>query len=72
MENNTIQTKRIVILYRYTRRIAQHFGCSGQTVRNALRFLTDGELPDAIRKEALKNYGGAISTINRNLMTEEL
>ena len=36
-----------------------------QTVRNALKFTTDGELPDMIRKEAIQNYGGALSVVKK-------
>lgn len=41
-------------------KLARHFGVTEHTVRNALRFVTDGEQPEAIRKEALKNYGCAL------------
>ena len=38
-------------------KLAKHFSVSDHTVRNALRFVTEGEQPDAIRKVALKYYG---------------
>lgn len=38
-------------------RIASIFNVSPQTVRNALRFITEGEQPDRIREEALKGGG---------------
>lgn len=34
--------------------LASHFGVTDQTVRNALRGITEGEQPDLIRREALK------------------
>ena len=36
-------------------KLAKYFGVSEHTVRNALRFVTEGEQPEAIRNEALKN-----------------
>lgn len=41
-------------------KLAKYFGVSEHTVRNALRFVTEGEQPEAIRNEALKNYGCAL------------
>lgn len=38
-------------------KIAARFGVTDQTVRNALRFSTEGEQPDAIREVALKEFG---------------
>ena len=40
-----------------TSRMAKLFGCTGQTVRNALREITEGDLTDRIRAEALKSGG---------------
>lgn len=40
--------------------LAKQFKVSDHTVRNALRFVTDGEQPEAIRAEALSNYGCAL------------
>lgn len=40
-----------------TARMAKLFCCTGQTVRNALREVTRGDLTERIRKEAL-NAGG--------------
>lgn len=34
--------------------LAAQFNCTEQTVRNALRGATEGEQPERIRKEALK------------------
>lgn len=61
----TIYAKRIVVPMGNVKRIAEALGVSDQAVRNALRYITQGEQPDRIRKEALKNYGGAVSTINK-------
>ena len=37
-------------------KLAKHFSVSDHTVRNALRFVTEGEQPDAIRNAAIKYY----------------
>lgn len=41
-------------------KIAKEFKVSENTVRNALRFVTEGEQPDAIRKFALEYCGCAL------------
>lgn len=41
-------------------KIAKEFNVSDNTVRNALRFTTEGEQPDAIREFALKYCGCAL------------
>ena len=38
-------------------KLAKRFGVTEATVRLALRFATEGEQPDLIRKLALKEYG---------------
>lgn len=38
-------------------KLSSRFGVTDQTVRNALRFSTEGEQPDLIREVALKEYG---------------
>lgn len=43
-------------------RIAKRFGVSDNTVRYALRFVTEGEQPDLIRSTALKEYGCVLQT----------
>jgi hypothetical protein len=50
--------KRILVERGEVGRMAKLFGCTGQTVRNALRGLTESELTDSIRAEALR-AGGA-------------
>lgn len=42
-------------------KLAKRFGVSGHTVRNALRFSTEGEQPDLIRKVALEEYGCSLN-----------
>lgn len=42
-------------------KLAKRFGVTDNTVRNALRFTTEGDQPDLIRKTALNEYGCAIS-----------
>ena len=65
MKDRSLYSKRIVVPFGATRRIAEHFGITMQTVRNALRFITEGELPDMIRKEAVTNYGGSLATTKK-------
>lgn len=48
-----------------TKRMAKLFGCTDQTVRNALREVTEGELTERIRKEALS--AGGIEVPRRRL-----
>ena len=50
---------RLTILYEtgVVAKLAKRFGVSDTTVRAALRFATEGERPDLIRKTALKEYG---------------
>lgn len=50
-------------------KLAKRFGVSEQTVRSALRFATEGELPDLIRKVALNEYGGRIKQKANNIKT---
>ncbi|MDR1368944.1 MAG: hypothetical protein LBJ72_02280 [Dysgonamonadaceae bacterium] len=42
-----------------TTRMATKFGCTRQTIRNALRGITEGERTEEIREDAMK-YGGAL------------
>ena len=42
-------------------KLAKRFGVTENTVRNALRFTTEGEQPELIRPVALKEYGCALS-----------
>lgn len=53
---------RPVILYRKgtVQKIAKQLNVTESTVRLALRFATDGERPERIRKEALENYGAVL------------
>lgn len=43
-------------------RIAKRFGVSDNTVRYALRFVTEGDQPDLIRSTAIKEYGCVLQT----------
>lgn len=52
--------ERILVETGEKKKLAEYFGVTQQTVRNALRGLTEGEQPDRIRAEALKR-GGAVS-----------
>lgn len=52
------------------RRLAKKFNTTEQTVRSALRCLTDGEIPDKIRKQALK-WGGRLGERYIDLSIDE-
>lgn len=52
--------KRILVETGEKKKLAEYFNVTQQTVRNALRGLTEGEQPDKIRAEALRR-GGAES-----------
>lgn len=52
-----------------TGRMAKLFNCTTQTVRNALREVTEGELTERIRKEALR--AGGIEVPRRRLTRKE-
>lgn len=53
-----MDNERTVILYERgtVQKLAKSFKVSVVTVRSALRFATEGELPDRIREHALKYY----------------
>lgn len=53
--------KKILVDRGEVQRIAKLFEVSEQTIRNALKFITEGEEPDRYRTEAIKG-GGAIIT----------
>lgn len=49
--------KQILVARGEVQRIAALFEVSDQTIRNALKFITEGEEPDRYRKEAIKGGG---------------
>lgn len=51
--------ERILVESGEKKKLATYFGVTTQTIRNALRGLTEGEQPDRIRAEALRR-GGAV------------
>lgn len=53
----------IVVPHGSTSKIAKHIGCTIQAVRNALKFISNSEQAQRIRREALENYGGWESTM---------
>ena len=57
-----MKNERMVILYErgVVQKLAKAFGVTPMTVRSALKFATDGDLPDRIREEALKYYNCAL------------
>ena len=55
---------RIWLPYGKKAKLASYFGVSSETVRKALAFeCGDNDFHETIRKEAIKNYGGAESII---------
>ena len=52
-----MEKRRIYVKWGITGKIAEFFGVSQQTVRNALKGATDGDQPDLIREEAIKRGG---------------
>jgi hypothetical protein len=52
--------KRILVEYGETSRMARLFLVSDQSIRNAIRGLSNGELSDRIREEALRAGGVTI------------
>lgn len=48
---------KIRVEHGQTTRMAKLFGCTSQTVRNALREITEGDLTARIRAEALATGG---------------
>lgn len=52
-----LNMKRIYVKHGMTTKLAKLFQVTDQTVRNALRGATEGEQPDRIREEALKQGG---------------
>lgn len=54
--------------------IAKRVGVTDQTVRSALRFATEGEQPDLIRKLAISEYGCVLQQkpiIIKSILTKE-
>lgn len=58
--------RKILVERGMVQNLARLFETTPQTVRNALRYCTEGELPDRIRDEA-KRQGGV--EIKRNMRT---
>lgn len=48
----------IAVPHGSTTKIAKHMGCTIQAVRNALKYISNSEQAQRIRREALENYGG--------------
>ena len=46
-----------------TTRLAKHFGITIQAVRNALKYQCNSDQAQAIRREAVENYGGTETLI---------
>lgn len=52
--------RKILVERGMVQNLARLFETTPQTVRNALRYHTEGELPDRIRAEAIKQGGAEI------------
>lgn len=50
--------QKILMKYGTITKLAIEMGVNEKTVREALRFVTEGEQPDLIRKKAVSEYGG--------------
>ena len=62
LDIKNMRTKKrpiIIIPYGSRSRMAKELGVSMETVRKALKYITDSEEAIRIRKEALTNYGGS-------------
>ena len=53
----------IIVPHGQTTKLASHIGCTIQAVRNALKYISDSEQAQRIRREAVENYGGTETTI---------
>jgi hypothetical protein len=60
--------KRILVERGEVTRMAKLFECTGQTVRNALRGFTEGELTSRVRTEALR--AGGVEKPKRKISNE--
>lgn len=49
--------KQILVARGEVQRISKLFNVTDQTVRNALKFITEGDEPDKFRAEAIKGGG---------------
>lgn len=56
--SKTKKLPKIIVDHGAKSRIARHHGCTGETVRKALMYLTNNDLAIAIRRDAIRNYGG--------------
>lgn len=48
----------VIVPHGVTTRLARHFGITIQAVRNALKYQCNSDQAQAIRREAVQNYGG--------------
>lgn len=48
----------VIVPHGATTRLAKHFGITIQAVRNALKYQCNSDQAQAIRREAVQNYGG--------------
>lgn len=57
------KTPVVIVPHGMTTRIARHFGVTIQAVRNALKYQCNSDQAQAIRKEAIENYGGTETVV---------
>ena len=62
------QRLEIVVPYGNITKLAKSFGIRRETVSFALRFCSSSQLAENIRERAIKEYGGKMQTITRNLL----
>lgn len=57
------RTPVVIVPHGMTTRLAKHFGITIQAVRNALKYQCNSDQAQAVRREAVENYGGTETTI---------
>ena len=55
---------RIIVPYGMIDRLSKRFGCNRKTIQTALAYMTNSELANNIRKEAMKYYRGTEVELN--------
>ena len=55
---------QIIVPFGNKKKMSQEFGVSMETIRKALKFMTESEEANRIRREALANYGGTLIEVN--------
>lgn len=58
------RTPVVIVPHGMTTRMAKHFGVTIQAIRNALKYQCNSDQAQAIRREAVQNYGGTETYIS--------